>query len=483
MNLYFLNGTRKGEQWELVPPGICIGREADNDIQLLIAGVSRYHAKIEYTPDGKWKIMDLGSTNGTKVDGKKITQPRLLEPGMEIVIGEQIIRYDQDFNQTAGSKSDATAQPVIVPPATRPASSGAPVIKVLPAEKIPEPEAAEAHNITEKMDFDLFSGKKKKATNGPATETSPASAPKKRIVNLLFMLLVTVMVCVVLMVFFFLSGGKTEPAEKRTVQTVRNPFFLEYEKTIISKDNVFRFSVTIENDSARFQLNDLKYQRRFAKGIKNLDEDLLKELKREIQGTDFMKITSEAPGSPDKGVDECRTLTIGYDKSLNSVTVRNNYPMRSFETIEYAINRFADGYGLKTISLSQKEMREEAERSFLKAEELFANYQAKPENLRNAILRYQIAIDFLDQFDPKPKQWITAKRKLAEAEQLMHKAIKDAEFNINVLYKKKDYAGAVNECGKLMQIIDPEHKSYQKIRDLKITLEKKLSVQKKKRRR
>ena len=81
MNLYFLNGTKKGEKWELVPPGICIGREVDNDIQLLIAGVSRYHAKIEYDQDGQWKILDLGSTNGTKVNGKKIEQEVILTPG------------------------------------------------------------------------------------------------------------------------------------------------------------------------------------------------------------------------------------------------------------------------------------------------------------------------------------------------------------------------------------------------------------------
>ena len=125
-------------------------------------------------------------------------------------------------------------------------------------------------------------------------------------------------------------------------------------------------------------------------------------------------------------------------------------------------------------------MREEAVRSFQKAEELLANYQAKPENLRNAILRYQIAIDFLDQFDPKPDEWSVAKRKLAEAEALMKKAIQDAQFNINVLYKKKDYAAAVTECNKLMQIIDSEHRAYAKVRDLKITLEKKLSARKKK---
>ena len=71
MKLYFINGLREGESIVLQPPGVCIGRESDNDIQLLVAGVSRYHAKISF--DGmKWSIADLGSTNGTKVNGIKI---------------------------------------------------------------------------------------------------------------------------------------------------------------------------------------------------------------------------------------------------------------------------------------------------------------------------------------------------------------------------------------------------------------------------
>ena len=248
----------------------------------------------------------------------------------------------------------------------------------------------------------------------------------------------TVMACVALMVFVMLWGAPKGNQQKRPVQVVRNPFFLEYEKVIYTKDNVFRFSVQIENNSAMFKLNDLKYQRRFSKGIAEVDKDQLKSLVNEIKGTDFMKISSDPPGSPVNGTDEIRTLTIGYDTNLNTVTVHNNFPKRSFETIEYALSRFADDFGLKTISLSQKEMREEAVRSFQKAEELLANYQARPENLRNAILRYQIAIDFLDQFDPKPDEWSVAKRKLSEAEALMKKAIQDAQFNINVLDKKKD---------------------------------------------
>ena len=468
MNLYFLNGQKKGESWTLVPPGICIGREQDNDIQLLIPGVSRYHAKIEYCQDGQWKILDLGSTNGTKVNGVKIYGEVILKPGTEIIVGEQVIRFDQDF------KPDEVTPPGQAKPAPAPVAVPDPI----PPESQKTPVSVTGYNETDKVDFDIFG----KSSPGPKEQKSEAVSPKKRLVNLLFALLVTVLACVAILVFFILAGAPKEDRQKAPVKVSQNPFFLEYEKTILSRDNVFRFSICIENGSAQFKLNDLKYQRRFSKGIGKVDEYLLKELIREIKGTDFMKIHSDPPGSPANGVDESRTLTIGYDSNLNSVSVRNSFPKSSFETIEYALGRFADDYGLKTISLSQKEMREEAVRSFQKAEELLANYQAKPENLRNAILRYRIAIEFLDQFDPKPEEWTIAKRKLGEAEALMKKMIKDAEFNINVLYKKRDYAAAAAECGKLLQVIDPEHKIYQKVHDLKITLEKKLSNQKKKRR-
>ena len=88
MKLFFLNGPRKGENIELAPPGISIGREEDNDVQLLVAGVSRYHAKITFN-GSDWRIQDLGSTNGTKVNGKPIQSPVPLQENDAIAIGDQ----------------------------------------------------------------------------------------------------------------------------------------------------------------------------------------------------------------------------------------------------------------------------------------------------------------------------------------------------------------------------------------------------------
>ena len=67
---------------------ITIGREIGNSIAPVAAeGLSRRHAKI-VSRDGKWTIEDLGSTNGTFVNGKKIDSPAEIKPGDKISCGK-----------------------------------------------------------------------------------------------------------------------------------------------------------------------------------------------------------------------------------------------------------------------------------------------------------------------------------------------------------------------------------------------------------
>jgi pSer/pThr/pTyr-binding forkhead associated (FHA) protein len=53
-----------------------IGRSLDNDVVLAEAEVSRHHARIEYR-NGAFEIVDLGSTNGTRVNGAPVARARL----------------------------------------------------------------------------------------------------------------------------------------------------------------------------------------------------------------------------------------------------------------------------------------------------------------------------------------------------------------------------------------------------------------------
>ncbi|MDO5499819.1 MAG: DUF3662 and FHA domain-containing protein [Propionibacteriaceae bacterium] len=80
-----VNGVRH----PLVPPGLVIGRGSDADLRINDPGISRRHAEIKVAGLGfdlDYEIVDLGSTNGITVDGKKVRHA-VLHEGTRIEIG------------------------------------------------------------------------------------------------------------------------------------------------------------------------------------------------------------------------------------------------------------------------------------------------------------------------------------------------------------------------------------------------------------
>jgi pSer/pThr/pTyr-binding forkhead associated (FHA) protein len=87
------NGGFEGMTYELGPEPTVIGRNPNTDITLLDEGISREHALIEFDESkGAFTIEDLQSTNGTKVNGKRI-RSRSLTDGDEIAIGQTSFKF------------------------------------------------------------------------------------------------------------------------------------------------------------------------------------------------------------------------------------------------------------------------------------------------------------------------------------------------------------------------------------------------------
>jgi len=85
--LLIRTGDFEGTRYELGLGETLIGRNPTTDITLLDEGASREHAIVLYDEDqGRWSIEDLQSTNGTKVNGKRVRSHQL-DPGDEIQIG------------------------------------------------------------------------------------------------------------------------------------------------------------------------------------------------------------------------------------------------------------------------------------------------------------------------------------------------------------------------------------------------------------
>lgn len=72
--------------YDLATNRVLIGRETSNDIILNDLNVSRQHAQIAFEPQGVWVVTDLGSTNGTLVNGMPVTR-RGLADGDRITLG------------------------------------------------------------------------------------------------------------------------------------------------------------------------------------------------------------------------------------------------------------------------------------------------------------------------------------------------------------------------------------------------------------
>jgi pSer/pThr/pTyr-binding forkhead associated (FHA) protein len=90
-------GDFEGTRYELGFGETLIGRNPTTDITLLDEGASREHAIVLYDEEEqRWSIEDLQSTNGTKVNGKRVRSHQL-EPGDEIQIGHtrfEFVRED-----------------------------------------------------------------------------------------------------------------------------------------------------------------------------------------------------------------------------------------------------------------------------------------------------------------------------------------------------------------------------------------------------
>jgi len=85
----------EGEDFELDSAQLTIGRGGQNDIAIRSDEyASARHARFEPRQDGVW-VQDLGSTNGTYLNGARLERPRRLTGGDVVRVGETDLRYEQ----------------------------------------------------------------------------------------------------------------------------------------------------------------------------------------------------------------------------------------------------------------------------------------------------------------------------------------------------------------------------------------------------
>src|ERR1700733_1072841 len=79
---------------------ISVGRVQGNDLMLPKGNVSKHHARL-LLRDGRFIVTDLRSTNGTYVNGRKISQATIVREGDKIYIGDFVLRVESGHGVAA----------------------------------------------------------------------------------------------------------------------------------------------------------------------------------------------------------------------------------------------------------------------------------------------------------------------------------------------------------------------------------------------
>jgi predicted component of type VI protein secretion system len=178
------SGPNTGKIYPLELSEISIGREASNDIAINDGEISRKHAKM--TLHGTtYLIQDLGSTNGTSINGQRITGSQVLNPGDTVSFGENIVMlYEATLDPNATIIASAQSPKTVIP-VQKPTPISAPVPPTVPA---PAPARPFYNQVS--------------ASTAPS---APAPAKKKFPFWLIILIVLLLMICACLAFFIIID--------------------------------------------------------------------------------------------------------------------------------------------------------------------------------------------------------------------------------------------------------------------------------------
>ncbi|MBI2901667.1 MAG: FHA domain-containing protein [Planctomycetes bacterium] len=166
------------ESFPLEAPSVTLGRGLECDIRLKDIKSSRRHCQVVRAADG-YKLVDLGSGNGTFVNGVLVEREQKLRSGDSIQVGESVIVF---------SEADGTARPT---PTRRPATeadkkqassitSRTPAVPSPTARTVPKPATAQTA-LTKKMTPSGANATSRKTDRLPAAPPAPARPTTSRV--------------------------------------------------------------------------------------------------------------------------------------------------------------------------------------------------------------------------------------------------------------------------------------------------------------
>ncbi len=419
-------------------PEITVGRGADNLISIPVDGVSRCHARFFRDGNRQWFVEDLGSTNGITVNGLPVEGAVAVQAGDEVRFCRQSIKI-------LGLDDEVS-------------SDGFSGVRRLNS-------AGVASAVTEVLsDVDaVFNAEPEPEEKNPVR----ASATPRPVLHILLIFMSAVLLLSVLMLFW--GGGKESSASAPSAaspsasSSAPGLAALYFEKTAVTGDNVFRFAVRVENGKADFVLDDIGSHRHFARFGQPVPEAQSEQLRSRILQSGIWTLENTggyAGDTSENGVKTVTSVMVAEPDRVRSFRINGKFLPEQLAAVESAVNALAESFGLQTVSLTPEELFRQAEDAYVAGNRLLDSIEVKPEYLRDAIRRFQCAVDCLEQFEPHPPLWDKAKRQLGVASGLRRRKLEKLEYERVRLGGLRDLAGLRNVFIETMALADEDSQEY-----------------------
>ncbi|MFW6031452.1 MAG: GAF domain-containing protein, partial [Myxococcota bacterium] len=128
----------EGQEVKELLPHNTLGRHPNNTLQILDRIVSKEHCHIDLV-NGRYVLKDLGSLNGTFVNGERLSGQRVLDPGDEVTMGSTRIVFQ---DEQAAAEDPTVRAPVPAPPEPKPAPKAKPPDEAAPPAPPSAPQQA-----------------------------------------------------------------------------------------------------------------------------------------------------------------------------------------------------------------------------------------------------------------------------------------------------------------------------------------------------
>ena len=200
-------GPVAGNVYPLEAQEIYIGRDLNNDIVINDPEVSRRHARL-FVQGSSYVIEDLGSTNGSMVNGQRIVGPYNLNSGEEITFGEKIHLVFESTQPVSGEATvvssglggDATVASSSAPDWT-PEASPSPYLSASPEPYSPSP----SYSMPEQAESPAYAGQ---VPNQPQGVSLDDKKKFPTVVIVIVIILVVICICVGALIAIDQFGGE-----------------------------------------------------------------------------------------------------------------------------------------------------------------------------------------------------------------------------------------------------------------------------------